>query len=461
MKRSKPILPRRTACAPVTPEQLKARISSDLFLDALAGAAREMCEPRPGTVLRAEIMAVGLLYSVIERWPALRAMYSRLVDGSIPGFAAVKATESAFYDRLKCLPHNLMLELLAGMTPTQKAQKTLGRVQKLAPFATGFGVIDESTLDALARKSLDLRKHARANEVVLAGRIACLMDMASRHVMRLVYEEDADANEKTHIKALLEDLAEGTLLTFDLGYFAFWLFDLLTERNLWFVSRMREKTSFVVKQTLAITPHYVDRIIWLGAHTSERAAHPVRLVEIKVNGQWWRYITNVLDPRKLRADAVWALYCCRWSIEKIFAVIKRELGMAYIHMTSLNGMLLQLWSTLIIYSILQDLRLEIAAAHGWDDDDVSWRMLLRYITMYSERDRGGQSLVDYLLLPRKHASLKKAGVRKRRITELSEKVMDDILGASFPEPIPVASRKPRARTWPKKSRALCFAAPMR
>ena len=144
----------------------------------------------------------------------------------------------------------------------------------------------------------------------------------------------------------------------------------------------------------------------------------------------------------------------------MFAVIKCNLGMAQIHMTSLNGMLLQLWSTLIIYQILQDLRLEIAATHGWDDDDVSWVMLLRYIAMYSEKDRAGQSLVEYLKLPRQRASMKKAGVRQRRLAELPPELMKEIGDARPPERVKVPSRKRRGRAWTKKSRGLVFGASM-
>jgi len=443
-----------------TVDTLKQQVHSELFLDAIAAAASRSCERRPGTAFSTELMVVGLLHLVIERWPALRAMFTQMIDGAIAGFDPVKASEAAFYKRLENLPHGFLLELLLGMRPNHAAQRTLKRLKELAPFATAFRVIDESTLDALARKSLELRKHARAKAVVLGGRIGCLMDMATRQLIRLVFEEDADANEKTHVEALLQGMEKGTMVTFDLGYFSFGLFDRLTESGIHFVCRMRKKTSFIVLQTLVLSPVYRERIVFLGKHNSEKAAHPCRLVEIKIGGQWWSYLTNVLDPKTLRADAVWAIYCCRWSIEKVFAVIKRELGMAHIHMTSLNGMLLQLWSTLIIYQILQDLRLEIAATHGWDDDDVSWTMLRRYITMYSAKDRAGQTLVDYLKLPRKHASLKKAGVRQRRLTELPNNVLDAILQKPTATPEALPSRKPRQRTWTKKSAKRVFTVPL-
>jgi hypothetical protein len=72
----------------------------------------------------------------------------------------------------------------------------------------------------------------------------------------------------------------------------------------------------------------------------------------------------------------------------------------------------------------------------------------------------GADPVDYLKLPRERASLKKAGVRKRRVTELPAKLMKEIDGARSPEPIPVPPRKPRRRNWPKKSAGLVFTAPL-
>jgi len=80
----------------------------------------------------------------------------------------------------------------------------------------------------------------------------------------------------------------------------------------------------------------------------------VRLVELLIGGIWYRYLTNVLDPRQLGARQIWALYGQRWTIEMSFAVVKRSLGLAYLRLTHQNGILIQIWCALAVYQILQD-----------------------------------------------------------------------------------------------------------
>jgi hypothetical protein len=61
---------------------------------------------------------------------------------------------------------------------------------------------------------------------------------------------------------------------------------------------------------------------YLGVHRADRAGHPVRLVELCLDGKWWSYLTNVLDPQKLTAEQVWRLYVERWTIEQVFTVAR-------------------------------------------------------------------------------------------------------------------------------------------
>ena len=50
---------------------------------------------------------------------------------------------------------------------------------------------------------------------------------------------------------------------------------------------------------------YGECLIFLGAYRSDQAAYLMRLIRIRYRGQWYSYITNVLDPFTLSgADVV-------------------------------------------------------------------------------------------------------------------------------------------------------------
>ena len=117
---------------------------------------------------------------------------------------------------------------------------------------------------------------------------------------------------------------------------------------------MREKTSYRVLHTLVQRPHVRDHIVQLGLYRSNPCTHPVRLIEVYVNGAWRRYLTNVLDPQHLSMVDVVALYDYRGSIETTFLQVKRLLDLAYLWVGGLNGIQLQVWATFLFHAILID-----------------------------------------------------------------------------------------------------------
>jgi hypothetical protein len=318
-------------------------------------------------------------------------------------------------------------------------------VSALAPFAKGIYAIDDTTLDALTRKTAVLQKHPKGAIKTLGGRLGCAMDVATGAYAEVLYDADAAANEKTHILPLLVLLPLQSLILMDLGYFSFPLFDAITSAGRFFVTRLRAKTSTVTLQVLANRSHYRDQIVQLGKWRSDRTSNPVRVVELLIDGIWYRYVTNVLSPETLPAANIWALYAQRWTIEMSFAAVKRALGMAYLHPCHQNGILIQIWCTLTVYQILQDLRLEIAATQGWSEDEVSWYNLMQRIAWYAMKSAQiGGTLRQWLIDEASDLSLKKRGVRNRRRKELPVEVLEDLDGpVVMPDLAQLSTRKAR------------------
>lgn len=398
-------------------------------------------------LLTIEVLVLCLLEFIVAQVHTFGAIIRRLQGGTIPGLPVLEVSPAAFYKRLSTISHTTFQELLQGVTRelSQSQKHTRKWVKDLAPFASGLYAVDDTTLDALLRKTPSLKKHPKGAMETLGGRLGCALDLVTGKFAEVLYDPDSKANEKTHARPLIERLPEGALYVFDLGYFAFSFLDYLSERGCTFVTRMREKTSYETFRELATGPFYRDSIIWLGRHRADRAAHPVRLVELLIDGTWYRYLTNMLDPRQLGASQVWALYGQRWTIEMSFAAVKRCLGLAFLRATHQNGILIQVWCTLVVYQVIQDLRLELAASKGWKEDEVSWEKLTERIGMYVRRAASdGRSLRDWLVQGASGRLIKKAGCRHRRRTALP----DDVVAASdpppvLPDPLPIPPRKPR------------------
>ena len=119
---------------------------------------------------------------------------------------------------------------------------------------------------------------------------------------------------------------------------------------------------------------------------------------------WYRYLTNVLDPQRLSARQVCELYRRRWRIEDAFALTKRVLDLAYLWTGSTNAVQLQLYATLIFYTVLLTVCQQVAEVLGEPLERISVEMVFRALYHYSRAvERGAcDDLVSFLA---EHAKL--------------------------------------------------------
>ena len=404
---------------------LESLLRSPLF-EAVVHRGREQNELRD-RVLTVPLLALLLVHYVLQALPSWAALLRRLADGHLPGLPALTVTRQAFGQRLRDVPHTLLLSLLVDASRTLRASPWRRPwVSQLAPWATGIFALDDTTLDALLDKLGWLAELPKGAPERLAGRLGCLLDLTTGKLAEVLYDDDSGANEKTHLRPLLQRLTAGSLVVMDLGYFCFELFDWMHQQQLVFVTRLKAKVTYRVDRVLADRPLYRDRLIVLGtAPKGDRCATTMRLVELCLDGKWLSYLTNELDPQRLPAEAVWALYGERWTIEMAFAAIKISLGLAKLRSNDLNAALGQIWMTLLLFQVLQDLRLQIATEAGWKADDVSWQKLLERIESYVEKPSPKMSLHDWLLSRATKAGLKKEGQRVRKLRQLPDAVAAD------------------------------------
>jgi len=326
----------------------------------------------------------------------------------------LEVTQQAVSERLRTIPAKLFEGILNDVLPLMH-QRWQARTRPVPPALawaqrhfTQVLALDGSTLDALLRKVGLLRE---GEGPVLAGRMAALLDVISRLPNQVWYEEDAQAHDQRFWKRVLACLRRGALLLFDVGFLDFDLFDWMTEQEVWFITRPKRNTVYVKKEVLRHGAQVHDLIIWLGS-PQKRCSHPMRLVEVLYRGKWYRYLTNVLDPERLPAEYVLALYYQRWRIEDAFNLVKRLLGLAYFWVGSINGVQVQLWSAWLLYAVLVDLTDAVAETLNQPFHALSVEMAFRGLYHFTQAyHRGGaHDPVTYLAHKAKDLSIIK---RKR------------------------------------------------
>jgi len=314
----------------------------------------------------------------------------------------VQVTQQALSKRFLTFPAELFQRVLLDLLPRlrerwaarqrplpasiEQAQKTFSRLF----------VVDGSTLEALFRK-LKALKDAPAGS--LAGKICTVVDLATRLPEHLWFTEDAQAHDASFLSRILEFAQAGTLWIFDRGFYDFTFFSDLIDKGVAWITRLKSNAVFRVERVLLQTAEVRDRIILLGGTSPCR--HPLRLIEVRFGRTWYRYLTSVLDPQVLPAQVVADLYRRRWRIEEAFLIVKRLLNLSYLWTGSVNGVLLQVWSTWLFFAVLVDLGDAVAEELLLPFDRISLEMVFRSLYYFIQAYNKGEATdpVKYLAAP--------------------------------------------------------------
>ena len=325
-----------------------------------------------------------------------------------------EVTQAAVEQRLRGLPPILFEGVLLDLLP-RMLERWRSRKRPLAPALawaerhfTAVVALDGSTLDGLLRKVGLLRD---GEGPVLAGRMAALLDLLSQLPRQVWYEEDWHAHDQRFYERVLSSLTAGMLLIFDLGFLNYARFDQLTEQGVFFLTRTTSNLASRTERVLRAREDLRDRLVWVGSGAESCCHHLLRLVEVRYAGKWYRYLTNVVEPKLLPSEYVVALYWQRWRIEDAFNIAKRLLGLAYFWTGSLNGVQTQVWATWIIYAVLVDLTDAVAEALGKPFRAVSIEMVYRGLYHFTQAYHRGDAddVVTYLA-----AKAERLGILKRK-----------------------------------------------
>jgi hypothetical protein len=295
-----------------------------------------------------------------------------------------------FYPRFPVGDQAIYARLAAGGTqPLEHLFTPISRVlaarlapyadATLAPFATAVMALDHTHLDQIARRLPALRAVPVGDARLLPGQLGGLFDLRRQQWHTVQFIADSRQNEKVTARDLAFSLPARSLLLCDLGFFGFAWFDELTERLYYFISRLRQGTSFQVLHPFYAQGDTFDGIVWLGKYRADRAKHAVRLVRFRHKGHLHAYITNVRDPTLLPLAEIARLYARRWDFELAANLVKRHLKLHLLWSAKDVVIQQQLWAVLIVSQILQALRREIAGRAQVEVFDVSMDLLVRWL----------------------------------------------------------------------------------
>jgi hypothetical protein len=369
-------------------------------LDAIEARLRALIPPAcppPATRGRPEVVSGALLWSgllvcILRRTTSQQALWRLLTQSGLWDFPRVDVCAEAIRLRLVRSGPTVMQDLFTHVSTALAA--TVPVDDALAPFAAGVYVLDESTLDQVARTLPVLRAVPPGDDRLLPGKLISAFDVRTQQFVTVQTTDVPRQNEKVAARDLVRTLPPQSLILADLGYFAFPWFDELVDAGYHLVSRLREQTSYETRHVFTDQDGVRDELIWLGGYRADKAAHAQRLLTIQRGKTTHRYLTSVLDPTILPPHAVVDLYADRWSIEQAFSLVKQELGLHLLWSAQWEMVVTQLYGVLLIAQIAKGLCGLVAARAAIPIAQVSVRLLLRDLPYLVQRAEG--DLVGYL-----------------------------------------------------------------
>ena len=148
---------------------------------------------------------------------------------------------------------------------------------------------------------------------------------------------------------------KGSIIAIDRGYNDYAWFNTLTDKGIFFVTRLKSKAKISVVKRHSIPSGKgltSDQTIkFTGKQTANKCGVHLRRIGYKdaVTGKHYAFLTNNF---KLSAKTIADIYKSRWDVELFFKWIKQNLKIKSFVGTSKNAVLTQIWIALCVYLLL-------------------------------------------------------------------------------------------------------------
>lgn len=381
-------------------------------------------------ILNLSLMTAAILTLLWRNVPSVNEL-TRILNRE--GFLWVNPTQvsqKALSDRFLTFPSILFEQVFKELLPKLK-QRWQKRTSRPLPDSVCFSltkfkqiwIVDGSTLEALFRK-LDSLKDIPTGK--LAGKMAVVMDLATRLPVEIWVEENPQTSDVKFEQNILNLVKSQTLLLLDRGFYHFQFWQELIKRNIDFITRIKKGASVEILKRFTNSHNLKDSLINIGCGKKGTPIVTLRLIEIRSKNKWHSYLTSVRDPQILPPHVVANLYGKRWRIEEAFNTVKRLLSLSYLWTGSTNGIKLQIWGTWLFYGVLIDLGDAVAEELSLPFDSISIEMIYRglyhFIVAYNKGET--KDVIKYFSAPEN----RDLGIIKRR-----RKPRQKLIIVPFPE----------------------------
>jgi hypothetical protein len=265
----------------------------------------------------------------------------------------VTASPQAFFQRSSSMRWEFFAEVFRAFTQSIREAEPARFASHQRDTAKHFEnilVLDGSNLDPVARRLKILWKDM---STPIPGAMFACYDLRRGALADLWYSPTLRRGELTLAREALGQLPAGALLLGDRLYGTPKFLSEVQESGRWGVFRKQSQVKCRSEKLLGRYESDGAVLEDWEVELGKAAGLPARLIRLRRGEKTYEYVTNVLDPEVLSAEAIAELYRDRWQVERMFQDLKTVLNLKCFYCGNTNAVAMQIYAAAIVYCALR------------------------------------------------------------------------------------------------------------
>lgn len=310
--------------------------------------------------------------AVILRAPPSLSQALREASASpASGYPQVSASKQAFFQRSHQMRWEFFAEVFRSFVESTNESEPARYARHHERVAESFSrvvVIDGSSLDSVARR---LKITWQNDATPLPGSMLGCYDLMRGTLADLLYTPTKKTGEIVLARKAMDRLPPGSLVLGDRLYGTPKFLNDVQKAGHCGVFRKKPQVTVPEEELLSRAGDEGEVLEDWRVRLGTKVQTTARLIRLTIGEKAYEFVTNILDPERLPAQAVADLYRDRWEVERMFQDLKTVLNLNRFYCGNTNAVALQLYASAIVYTGLRLGQGRIAAEAGIQPENIS------------------------------------------------------------------------------------------
>ncbi len=308
---------------------------------------------------------ITLLFGILSRCDSMTEICEslRALGGKLNHLGLIKSpAKSTACDGMRTRPNEFFEDVYFSLVRRYKNFLSDSRTQGMT--FREILLIDSTTIRLFGNILKGVGRNPKNDGKKKGGLKVHMLIDAMQSIGKFVKITAAKVHDKNFLKEL--ELLSHSMIVFDRAYNYYHQFAVWTQKNIYFVTRLKKNANYTVIETLSTHKKVKGKAMVLREEIIEitytpedengkkktREKQVVRLKKVCYQDEQNRYYEFLSNSIESTGEEIAFLYKKRWGIELLFKKMKQNFQLHYFYGESVNAIYTQVWCTLIAQLLL-------------------------------------------------------------------------------------------------------------